>query len=298
MKIQQLNLLSPAEITEKMGGAFNKQVNIFEFRHLLADGQVRDVEVRSVPITIQRQILLFSIVHDITERKRAEAAHKESEELYRKLLGTMPDLIVQTDLNGDIVFVNDYAFPNPKFIPKENLLGENMLSFIAEKDRLHALENTKLMFERPLGPREYRLLLVDGTFMDAEVNGDVIHDAENNPKGMVYVIRDITERKKMEKQLLQVEKGESLSRMAGAVAHHFNNILTITIMHLELVQEDIPQGSETAESIKEAVLAARRAVTLSRLMLTCLGHGVEKNETIDFSELCREKNCLQELFAY
>ncbi|MBF0259512.1 MAG: PAS domain S-box protein [Desulfamplus sp.] len=72
MKIQQLNLLSPAEIMEKIGGAFNKQVNIFEFRHLLADGLVRDVEVHSAPITIQHQTLLFSIIHDITERKRVE----------------------------------------------------------------------------------------------------------------------------------------------------------------------------------------------------------------------------------
>jgi PAS domain S-box-containing protein len=103
------------------------------------------------------------------------------------------------------------------------------------------------------------------------------------------IVKDITERKKMEKQLLQVEKGESLSRMAGAVAHHFNNILMITIGYLDMVQGDIPQGSETADSIKEAARAAHRAVALSQLMLTYLGQGVRKNEKIDFSELCRIK---------
>jgi len=131
---------------------------------------------------------------------------RESEELSHKLFSTMPDLIVQTDLNGDIIFVNNYPFPNPKSIPKENFLGKNMLSFIAEKDQLRALENTKLMFDQSLGPREYQLLLVDGTVMDAEVNGDVIHDAENNPKGMVFVIRDITERKRMEETLKKSEE--------------------------------------------------------------------------------------------
>jgi PAS domain S-box-containing protein len=68
MKIQQLNILSPEQITEQMQYALNKQINIFEFLHMLADGQVRDVQVHSAPITIQNQILLFSIIHDITER--------------------------------------------------------------------------------------------------------------------------------------------------------------------------------------------------------------------------------------
>jgi PAS domain S-box-containing protein len=68
MKIQQLNLLSPAEIAEKMGDAAKRQVNTFEFRHVVKDGQVRDVKVHSTPITIKNHILLFSIIHDITER--------------------------------------------------------------------------------------------------------------------------------------------------------------------------------------------------------------------------------------
>ncbi|MCA1793717.1 MAG: PAS domain S-box protein [Desulfobacteraceae bacterium] len=259
----------------------------YAFRIIHKNGSILTAELNAVLIQWNDKPAVLCFMTDITERRQAEAALKESEELSRKLLSTMPDLIVQTDLNGDIIFVNDYAFPNPKSIPMENFLGKNMLSFIAEKDQLRALENTKLMFDKSLGPREYQLLLVDGTVMDAEVNGDVIHDAENNPKGMVFVIRDITERKKMEKQLLQVEKGESLSRMAGAVAHHFNNILMITIGHLEMIQGDIPQGSETADSIKEAAQAAHRAVTLSQLMLTYLGQGVRKNENTDLSELCR-----------
>jgi PAS domain S-box-containing protein len=85
MKIQQLNVLSPAEITKKMGSAFTKQVNSFEFQHMLADGQVRDVEVHSAPITIQHQTLLFSIIRDITERNQAEATLRESEERIRTI---------------------------------------------------------------------------------------------------------------------------------------------------------------------------------------------------------------------
>ncbi len=78
MKIQELNTLSPKEIKEQMRRALNKQANIFEFQHLLSDGQVRDVEVHSAPITVQNQTLLFSIIRDITEHKKAEEALKSN----------------------------------------------------------------------------------------------------------------------------------------------------------------------------------------------------------------------------
>ncbi|MFO7912748.1 MAG: PAS domain S-box protein, partial [Desulfotignum sp.] len=85
MKIQQLNILSPEHVAEQMHSASKKQINIFEFQHMLADGQVRDVEVHSAPITIQHQTLLFSIIRDITERNQAEATLRESEERIRTI---------------------------------------------------------------------------------------------------------------------------------------------------------------------------------------------------------------------
>ena len=169
MKIQQLNALSPSEITEKMSGASNKQVNIFEFRHLLADGQVRDVEVHSTPIIIHNQILLFSIIHDITERKRAEEAREE--------------------LQG---------------------------------------------------------------------------------------------------QLIQFEKAESLGRMAGAIAHTFNNQLAVVIGNLELALEDMPQDAALIENLTSAMQGAHNAAEVSGLMLTYLGQTTCKYIPIDLSEICRQ----------
>jgi PAS domain S-box-containing protein len=75
-KIQQLNTLSPEEVAKEMGSALNRQFNIFKFRHRLADGQVRDVEVHSAPITIQHQTLLTS--------PTARRLKKKSETTFRK----------------------------------------------------------------------------------------------------------------------------------------------------------------------------------------------------------------------
>lgn len=146
------------------------------------------------------------IVTDITERKKTEIALQESEELHRKLLMTVPDLIIRTNLKGEIIFINEFSFGSMGFIPKENLLGKNILSFVAEKDIERAIENTRLMFEKPLGLQEYALKFEDGKEIDCEINGDVLFDAVDNPFGMVYVVRDITERKKTEQALKENEE--------------------------------------------------------------------------------------------
>jgi PAS domain S-box-containing protein len=133
-----------------------------------------------------------------SERILAEQALEKKEELIRSLFVAIPDLIIQTDLEGNITFVNEHYPTSLKHIPFHTFLGKNMLSFISKNDLPRAIENTKLMFNGTLGPKEYLLELEDGTMLDAEVNGDVIYDANHNPLGMVYVIRDITERKAFE----------------------------------------------------------------------------------------------------
>ena len=119
MKIQQLNLLSPAEVKEQMRCALKTQVNTFEFQHLLADGRVRDVEVHSTPVTFQKQKLLFSIIHDITERKRAEEALRNSEEKYRLLADNATDVIWIRDMELKLTYVSPSVQAARGFSPEE-----------------------------------------------------------------------------------------------------------------------------------------------------------------------------------
>jgi PAS domain S-box-containing protein len=148
------------------------------------------------------------------ERKMAENQLRESEEFNRRLLATIPDFVIRTDIEGNIVYSNEPTGKDSLFLSKEQLLGRNMLSFVHETDLERAVENTRRMFEKPLGAQEYKLMTHDGQVLECEVNGDLVRDGDNNPVGMVYVVRNISERKLMEKVLsqskLRLDKAEEI----------------------------------------------------------------------------------------
>jgi len=125
--------------------------------------------------------------------------------LYGTIINKVPDIIIQTDLNGNIIFVNDALIQNFPDLDSDSIMGTNMISFVAEEDKARAVENTKLMFEKPLGVREYKLHLEKDKVYEYAVNGDVVRDTSGIPTGMVYVLRDITEAKKSKRALEESE---------------------------------------------------------------------------------------------
>ncbi len=143
---------------------------------------------------------------DITERKVAEEALKESSEFQRKLIATLPDVIFTTDINGTILFANELGVINAGFGNANEVIGKNMLSFLLPEDREKAIANTIIMFEKNLGPIEYKAVRKDGAVRDFEINGDVLRNQEGKPYGMVYSCRDITERRRAEIALRDSEK--------------------------------------------------------------------------------------------
>jgi signal transduction histidine kinase len=118
-------------------------------------------------------------------------------------------------------------------------------------------------------------------------------DSNGNPESILYVERDISERKqaeadkeKMEARNRALEKAESLGRMAGAIAHNFNNLLGAVIANLDVATMKLSQGESPDTNITEAMRASNRAAEMSGLMLTYLGHSFEKAEPMDLSGAC------------
>jgi PAS domain S-box-containing protein len=136
----------------------------------------------------------------------AEDALARSEELHRKMIITIPDIVVTADIEGIITFMNEQGVRLAGVPDAGAIVGKSIFSFFAPECVPVAIENTRLMFERPLGPVEYVFLSGDGRRISLEVNGDVLRTPDGTPYGMVYICRDITERRQAQEAIRQSEE--------------------------------------------------------------------------------------------
>ncbi|MFH0782769.1 MAG: diguanylate cyclase [Pseudomonadota bacterium] len=145
-----------------------------------------------------------TIFIDITDRKRAEDAVKESEETYKTILMASSDDITIADLSGRILIVSDAAHKIFGYAQDEGP-GMSVMDFIAPEDHERARANIVRMFhENYPGPNEYRAIRKDKSCFDIEVNNALIRDRQGNPVRMVLIVRDITHRKMAEQQIQEL----------------------------------------------------------------------------------------------
>jgi len=149
---------------------------------------------------------LEGFVADITSRINAETALKESEELYKKLLATLPDIIGITDLNGNVVFINEVGMKFTGCDNFEEVKNKNFISFITEPDREKAKESFSKIFQKDLKPQELHFIKNNGDECLFEVQREVLSGSDGTPYGFIFSCRDITSRKKTEIELAQSEE--------------------------------------------------------------------------------------------
>jgi PAS domain S-box-containing protein len=147
------------------------------------------------------------IVTDITERKKMELELKRSEMLYRSILDSVPDLVTITDLEGKILFSSPSVNKILGYDPSTDFSGMKNIDFIAEADRQRSVENLGRMFRGEFsGPGEYHAVRADGSLIEVEVNGQFIRDHDGTPVNMIFVSRDISARKRIERSLRKSEE--------------------------------------------------------------------------------------------
>ncbi|MBB3188222.1 PAS domain S-box protein [Microbacter margulisiae] len=174
---------------------------------------------------------LVVLTEDITEKKQIEKALIESEQMYRTLLNASPEGIVILDMQHKIVEMSDivleiFGIPN-----KNDFVGENVFSFIPDKevDKLTSVLQRTLE-EGRIHQVEFMMSRFDKSLFHCELSTTLIHDANGNPKSYMAILRDITERKEIERQLLRTERMVSLGEMASAMAHEINQpLLSISL---------------------------------------------------------------------
>jgi PAS domain S-box-containing protein len=170
---------------------------------------------------------------DITARKQAEASLRASAETYRSILNASPDDITITDLEGRIFMVSPAALSMFGIGAEEVAQRHSILEFIVPEDRARALATLAQKFQGvKTGPTEYRGLHRDGHVFDIEVNSEFIQDAEGKPSSIVFVVRDVTERKRADNLIrASLREKESLLK---EVHHRVKNNLQVISSLLRL----------------------------------------------------------------
>jgi PAS domain S-box-containing protein len=206
-----MNFLRPDQ-RSKVGGFYKRRLagedvpSIYETIILDKDGSEKEIEINAGLIQYDGRVADLVIIRDITERKTVENALRESEEKYRKLIQTSPDAIISIDLKGIIQTVNKQALDVYGCDHEDELVGKNVIEFVSQVDRERAIENMKKgMKGESIKNITYKLYHKDGSEFYGELNSSLIVDSQNNPKGFIGVLRDITERLKMNEALQKSE---------------------------------------------------------------------------------------------
>ena len=160
----------------------------------------------------ETQTAMLNLLEDLTKeneaRKKSEDALRESEERYRSVINASPDQITITDLEGHVLMASPMGLTMFGLDQEEVLQGRLITDFLVPEDRERALSNISLMFQGIMtGPGEYHGLRKDGCVFEIEVNSEFIRGKDGQPMEMVFVVRNITDRKHAEeKNFRQMEE--------------------------------------------------------------------------------------------
>jgi PAS domain S-box-containing protein len=250
------------------------RVDGFEIEMTRTDGSLVTIEISAA--AYPELGYLEGVVVDITKRKQAEDALRESERKYSLLVQESPDAIISLDKKGNLLTFNPAAERKSGFSAEE-VMGKHFakIGVLAKKSIPKALKEFALVItgiERP--PFELTIMRKNKSYLFMEANPRLIkHKGE---KAWIQVtLRDITDRKlveaekkRLQTQLQQSQKMESIGTLAAGIAHDFNNILYSIIGYTELALDDAERSTLLHNNLQEVLIAAQRAKDLVKQILT------------------------------
>jgi len=224
-------------------------------------------------------------VRGALERERMKRQLREREEYFRSLIEQAMDIIAVLDADGAVRYASPSVLPLLGY-GAEELVGQYIFDLVHPDDVGPALR----VFAEGVATRQGGRLLglqvrhKDGTYRSLEAIGRYLLD-DPVVRGVVINARDVTERRSLERQLLQAQKMEAVGRLAGGIAHDFNNVLTAILGYVDLLLDGLPTLSPLRPDIQEIRTAAERAAGLTRQLLAFSRKQVLQMRTLDLNEL-------------
>ncbi len=261
--------------------------------YLVKMPKAQEIE-RAVAITTARFDDMMALRRLNTELQSSNEELRKSKGKLNAMLGSIGDHMVMMDKDLNILWANEVS----KKVFGNKIVGCKCYEIYHNRNcpcEPSPCLTLKAFEDGQIHKHETRIQNPDGKSIDYACSASVaLRDKAGCPTAVIEIFHDITERKANEKERRLrekekhlIEKAASLSRMAGAVAHNFNNILYVVTGNLEIALESLAPDADINKNITEAHKAAMRAAEMSGLMLTYLGQSFGKSEPFDIALICR-----------
>lgn len=222
------------------------------------------------------------VVHDVTKRRVAEEALAESERRFRSTFDQAAVGISHIDLGGRFLRVNRRLASIVGYT-REELLRLTFQDITHPEDRAaHEVQADRLLAGQiDSYTIEKRYVRKSGELVWVSVTGSLVRGEDGRPDYFISVIQDVTDRRNLEEQLIRAQKMEAVGRMAGGVAHEFNNALTTITGFADLVLRTLPQQDPLRPDIEEISHAAWRAAGVANRLMVFSSTDVSRPEVLD-----------------
>jgi len=301
MFITEINTFTPEQVREEMQRANQEKRNHFFFRHRLANGEVRDVEVHSGPLTINSRHLLYSVIHDITERRQAEQNLQASEARFRHILEHAPLGISITDMGGHFIQVNQ-AFCDIVGYRQDELRDMVIDDITHPDDRVNKKQGMHdlLVGEEKAVKYEKRYVRKDGQHIWIQVSVSIERDQNQAPLYFIRMVEDISRRKQVEQRISFLAHHDRLTelpnrdlfldRFSGSISRAKRKQKKLALFFLDLdefKEVNDNYGHEAGDFVLKTV--ARRLVACVRSVDTVARQGGDEFAII-FDEIENPKD--------
>lgn len=233
-------------------------------------------------------ISIWGAVRDITDTKIANERLKESEERLRMILESEPECVKTVDRDCKLLHMNPAGLRMIEADSMGEVLGADVLELVEPEYREIFADLNRRVFAGEAVTAEFQIRGRKGTRRWMETHAVPMRDAAGEVAAQLAITRDVSERRRLQEDLLSAQRREALGVMAGGIAHDFNNMLYVILGRAELALRRPEVADDVKRDLKELESAARRAAAITQQILTFSRGPTGEQQSLEMTQVAED----------